>query len=98
MNNLSFHTSKPSGKLFSGLYRPLVMAASFAESDGHAYETSFHLNFCSNFVAKPICTQIANSNTELTLKHIIFESNQSEVKKKKIKWFVTNNHYVIPRR
>lgn len=70
MNNLSFHTSNPSGKLFSGLYRPLVMASSLAASDAQSYATSFHRNFSCNFVAKPMLTHTTNKNA--TLKHFIF--------------------------
>lgn len=83
MNNLSFHTSNPSGKLFSGLYRPLVMASSLAASDGQAYETSFHRNFSCNLAAKPMLTHTTNNKT--TLKHFILflESFSTTISKKK---------------
>lgn len=53
MNNLSFQTSNPNGKLFSGWYRPLFIASCLTASDGHEYETSFQWNFSSNLTEKP---------------------------------------------
>lgn len=78
MNSLSFQTSSPSGKLFSGWYRPLFIASSLAASDGHAYETSFQWNLSSNFAEKPFRMHTANNNISKNFIYFIFFfSNQT---------------------
>lgn len=72
MNNLFFHTSNPSGRLFSGWYRPLLIASALADSDGHAYETSFQWNFSSNFAAKLVVMHAISDSTNKNFMKSIF--------------------------
>lgn len=50
MNSLSFHTSKPRGRLSSILYLPLWIACCFTTSDGHAYSSCCQAYFSSNLM------------------------------------------------
>lgn len=72
MNSLSFQTSSPNGRLFSGWYRPLFIASSLASSDGHAYETSFQWNLSSNLAEKPFWMHTANNNISKNFIYFIF--------------------------
>lgn len=71
IKSFSFQTSKPNGKLFSGWYRPLLIASSLASSFGHAYETSFQRNFSFNFPQKPFWMHMINSAINKNLMYFI---------------------------
>ena len=72
INNLLFQTSKPSGKLFPGWYRPVFIASSFADSSGHAYETSFHRNFSWSLAQNPLAMHEQSNKIDKNLVNCIF--------------------------
>lgn len=74
MKSLSFQTSKPSGKLFSGWYRPVFIASSLAASFGHAYETSFQRNFSWSFAQKTFRMHEISNAINKNLTYFIFET------------------------
>lgn len=63
MNSLSFHTSSPSGKLFSTLYRPVRSASSLVSSFGHANCNSCHWYFCSSLTHSITDTTLTTTAT-----------------------------------
>lgn len=70
INNLSFQRSKPKGKLFSGTYWPLLMAAFSACSLGHSNSSCFHENFSTNFALPK--TMPAQSSVAKKIYFIVF--------------------------
>lgn len=86
MNSLSFQTSSPSGKLFSGWYRPLFIASSLAASDGHAYDTSFQWNLSFNLAEKPF--RMHNTNVNINKNFMYFILTKQNLNKWNYKFLV----------